>query len=301
VCDVTRILEGVAVISAEEGKLMRYKWKGYASLKDCLHRLQGEVEGSGESARRSGLSLLCRRFVQMLLDSSGGIHLKQAAKALAPLTKTNSTKATLRRLFDISNVLMSLGLVEKDQAGRFALREAFLPLDNVPDWGSEEGEGDEEGQPSLEDQWDENPEILAIADAVDDDPSVARTLPSSSRDDMGAPESTETRIECKQSKEAVSIKHNANPLLRRLLHEMRMEDSIADQAPSLKQMVSQDVISQKDTLRSLGILKVEHRRRLVQRFRQLSKPGKYAASYGFRASRPRNPEASSFAVASDGE
>jgi len=74
---------------------------------------------------------------------------------------------------------------------------------------------------------------------------------------------------------------SCNPLFRRLLHEMRLNERVADVAPSLKEIVSMDSETQKEVLKGLGVRRVEHRRRLVQRFKLLKTAGPYARMFGF--------------------
>ncbi len=71
----------------------------------------GNGGNGGEGRREKSLALLSQRFIHLFLSSgtTDAVSLEAAAKTLLGARGTRGT----RRLYDICNILVSLGLIEK--------------------------------------------------------------------------------------------------------------------------------------------------------------------------------------------
>ncbi|KAF4137347.1 E2F/DP family winged-helix DNA-binding domain [Phytophthora infestans] len=134
--DIVNILESIHLVSRKSKNL--YNWHGLASLPTSICAMKqryAEMQkasptgSSGadyppiKSDRRRGKSLskLSQMFVQLFLGSEDCIiPLDQAAKQLIQMEDSESEedrllKTKIRRLYDVANVLVSVGLIEKLQ------------------------------------------------------------------------------------------------------------------------------------------------------------------------------------------
>ncbi|KAG7382290.1 Transcription factor e2f8 [Phytophthora pseudosyringae] len=134
--DIVNILESIHLVSRKSKNL--YNWHGLASLPTSISAMKqryAEVQKSSptsssgteyppiKSDRRRGKSLskLSQMFVQLFLGKEDCIiPLDQAAKQLIQMEDSESEedrllKTKIRRLYDVANVLVSVGLIEKLQ------------------------------------------------------------------------------------------------------------------------------------------------------------------------------------------
>ncbi|CAK4218008.1 unnamed protein product [Aphanomyces euteiches] len=136
--DIVNILESIHIVSRKRKNL--YNWHGLKSLPTTIHEMKAryaqEDDDSGnesgpsgeegykgsDAARRRGKSLarLSQLFVKLFLDEENIIiPLDLAAKELIQRDEGlgeiggNVLKTKIRRLYDIANVLVSVGLIEK--------------------------------------------------------------------------------------------------------------------------------------------------------------------------------------------
>ncbi|KAE8883637.1 hypothetical protein PF005_g19072 [Phytophthora fragariae] len=134
--DIVNILESIHLVSRKSKNL--YNWHGLASLPTSISAMKqryAEVHKSSpggssgaeypsiKSDRRRGKSLskLSQMFVQLFLGKEDCIiPLDQAAKQLIQMEDSENEedrllKTKIRRLYDVANVLVSVGLIEKLQ------------------------------------------------------------------------------------------------------------------------------------------------------------------------------------------
>ncbi|ETI55190.1 hypothetical protein L914_02010 [Phytophthora nicotianae] len=134
--DIVNILESIHLVSRKSKNL--YNWHGLASLPTSISAMKqryAEMQKSSptgqsgteyppiKSDRRRGKSLskLSQMFVQLFLGKEDCIiPLDQAAKQLIQMEDSESEedrllKTKIRRLYDVANVLVSVGLIEKLQ------------------------------------------------------------------------------------------------------------------------------------------------------------------------------------------
>ncbi|CAI5739716.1 unnamed protein product [Peronospora farinosa] len=134
--DIVNILESIHLVSRKSKNL--YNWHGLVALPTSVNEMKqryAEVQqslptGSSKtecppfrSDRRRGKSLskLSQMFVQLFLEKEDCIiPLDQAAKQLIQMEDSENVedrllKTKIRRLYDVANVLVSVGLIEKLQ------------------------------------------------------------------------------------------------------------------------------------------------------------------------------------------
>eukprot|EP00890_Picochlorum_soloecismus_P001734 jgi/Picsp_1/2561/NSC_00792-R1_transcription factor dp-1 len=127
--DVVNVLSGLGlVVKSHKG---RYIWKGYSSASESIEHImerhskpeQQEAEKkswSDESNNRTIQMMPCltEKFVFKLISSPDKrIELEKAAlELMGPIEDhKKSSKARIRRLYDIANVLQTLGIIEKSK------------------------------------------------------------------------------------------------------------------------------------------------------------------------------------------
>ncbi|KDO33601.1 hypothetical protein SPRG_19231 [Saprolegnia parasitica CBS 223.65] len=132
--DIVNILESIHIVSRKRKNL--YNWHGLKSLPTTIHEMKARYartpealieefvgcSGGDYKSRRRGKSLaqLSQLFVKLFLDKEHIIiPLDLAAKELIERDDPrgeiggNVLKTKIRRLYDIANVLVSVGLIEK--------------------------------------------------------------------------------------------------------------------------------------------------------------------------------------------
>ncbi|XP_061523920.1 LOW QUALITY PROTEIN: transcription factor E2F7 [Phycodurus eques] len=133
--DIVNVLESLAIV----GRMAKnsYLWHGRLRLEATLHELQRQglqqgyqrhvalAAGEGERSRddnshaagnrkHKSLRIMSQKFVMLFLVSKTQIVTQEAAaKVLIEESQDSSSQTKLRRLYDIANVLTSLGLIKK--------------------------------------------------------------------------------------------------------------------------------------------------------------------------------------------
>ncbi|KAL4167524.1 hypothetical protein KRP22_013008 [Phytophthora ramorum] len=156
--DIVNILESIHLVSRKSKNL--YNWHGLDSLPTSISAMKqryDEVQESSpvgssdkeyppiKSDRRRGKSLskLSQMFVQLFLGKEDCIiPLDQAAKQLIQMENSENKedrllKTKIRRLYDVANVLVSVGLIEKLQLSNsrkpvFRWKTRSAASDSVP-------------------------------------------------------------------------------------------------------------------------------------------------------------------------
>jgi len=148
--DIVNVLESVEVVSRKAKN--RYAWYGLSRLPLALQRqkLMGPPGGKSDdedsdvdtpssqggggagtkrhTRREKSLGVLSQKFVRLFLHADDGIvSLESAARRLMDETNLdeNRLKTKIRRLYDIANILCSLGLIEKTHMADGSRKPAF--------------------------------------------------------------------------------------------------------------------------------------------------------------------------------
>ena len=116
--DIINILECLDVVS-RLGK-NTYQWNGLQRIPATLKKL-AEMDKVPPYRRDKSLGLLCLNFLHLFLHSQPVLSLKQAAACIADNCDEHQVKTKIRRLYDISNILVFLRLAEKSWTGSKAV------------------------------------------------------------------------------------------------------------------------------------------------------------------------------------
>lgn len=108
--DIINILESLEVV-VRLGK-NTYTWRGLGHIPETLEKMKG-LKDVPPYRKDKSLGLLCLHFIHFFLHQSSIVTLREAAQAIAPSSDDQQVKTKVRRLYDISNVLMFLRLTEK--------------------------------------------------------------------------------------------------------------------------------------------------------------------------------------------
>ncbi|GIX87303.1 transcription factor E2F7 [Caerostris extrusa] len=121
--DIVNVFESVDMLKKEAKN--KYKWFGQTYLKSALYKIKLAAEHENVLAKlkfvfkkEKSLAIMSQRFLMLfLVSSSKVISLGVAAKVLNGFQKTERSaqiKTQIRRLYDIANVLSSIGIIQKD-------------------------------------------------------------------------------------------------------------------------------------------------------------------------------------------
>lgn len=134
--DIINVLESLEVVNKQAKN--KYVWKGFLSLQKTIKDMrQKEADNCQQkdtavfvdsgSRKDKSLAILCQKFVRLFFSPSQTVSLEFAAKALLPESSEETAaqeieekrrwntqlKTKVRRLYDIANILTSIGLIEK--------------------------------------------------------------------------------------------------------------------------------------------------------------------------------------------
>lgn len=134
--DIINVLESLEVVNKQAKN--KYVWKGFLSLQKTIKDMKQKEADNSErketavfvdsgSRKDKSLAILCQRFVRLFFSPSQTVSLEFAAKALLPESCEEAEaqqieekrrwntqlKTKVRRLYDIANILTSIGLIEK--------------------------------------------------------------------------------------------------------------------------------------------------------------------------------------------
>ena len=116
--DIINILECLEVVS-RLGK-NTYRWNGLQRIPATLKKL-ANMDQVPPYRRDKSLGLLCLNFLHLFLHNQPVLSLKQAAVCIADNCDEHQVKTKIRRLYDISNILVYLRLAEKSWSGSKAV------------------------------------------------------------------------------------------------------------------------------------------------------------------------------------
>jgi len=145
--DVVNVLESVGIVERQANT--KYIWRGLSNVPRTLLHLkhnnnnnnnnnvsQSSTYQPSETRKERSLVHLARCFLQLFFDakSSGLVTLDEAVCILhqRDIAKHRSNPDTLRRrLYDISNILIGVGLIEKVDNASTAKKPCFRWIDNI--------------------------------------------------------------------------------------------------------------------------------------------------------------------------
>lgn len=146
--DVVNVLESISVVSRRAKNC--YRWHGCNAVEAKLHAIAEGVrmrkengmtsqtkgtacdssQTTDKSSRRAkSLGKLSRRFIDSFLTDDSVLSLDDAARCILESNGVEATSQKLRtkvrRLYDIANILVSMGLIIKCKKGENSLKPAF--------------------------------------------------------------------------------------------------------------------------------------------------------------------------------